>query len=258
MLLRWIPALALVALTLGQLACSEPAPEGSADTGTTTTTPDAGGNPAPLPMPVARMDEAQRGTSHTVTILGKVTEHGRPSWEEGPNPFEAEGVTPARFIDVVSTDGSSGRLYYTLPEPYGFRAAPNTQAKLFYRERFAGANLGSSYGARLEMLTGELVALFEDGTHGPALDEAERVGFSFELDPQPASAETVECGKRVHYPVLVTNGARKKRLFGGESALFDLASGQVVKLTLFDAWRIEDDTCGGQPAFSIGYLVVPE
>lgn len=243
--------LALASLVLLSAACSGSTPDGGgADAGTTS--PDAGTPlPTSIPFPVVRMSDAQSGTSHFLEYEGVVSEHG-PARE---NPFETEGVTPARLLQVKETDASIRKLFYTLPRPYAFAAFPNTQVRVLYRERVAG--FGSSYGTRVDALAGKLVALFEDGTNGMALESAERLGFAFAIDPQPLAEEQVDCGRRVHYPVIVSNGTRQKRLFGGQSEVYTTPDGQVVRLTLFDAYRIEDSVCGDVPEFSIAYFAEP-
>lgn len=230
------------------LACSSPSPDGS-DAGTAA--PDAGhGVPAPLPFPLVRMADDGAGTSHANTFQGVVTAHG-PARED---PF-TDGSTPARVLEVKLTDGSAQKLFYTLPAPFAFAAFPSDPVKVTYRERAAG--FGSSYGARVQTITGLLKVLVEDGAVGSAFEDGERLGFTFALDPQPLSEERVDCGRKVHYPAVVQNGAKKKRLFGGQAEGFTLDDGENVTFTLLDAWRIEDSTCADVPAFAIGYLVTP-
>lgn len=228
------------------LGCSDPAPEpsdGGVDAGTSV--------PEAQPMPLARIDDGASGLSHAVSFQGTVTEHG-PARE---NPFEAEGITPARLLQVRPVDGDPVRLFYTLPRPYAFAAYPNDQLRGLYRERAGGT--GSSHGVRLTSYTDQLIVQFEDGTRGLALEDDERSGFSFALDLQPVSEEPDDCGRKVRYPMLVTNGARTKRLFPGQSETFPLPGGQDTTLVLLDSWRIEDARCSDLPEFSVGYIVLP-
>lgn len=228
------------------VACSDRAPETS-DAGS-----DAGPSvPTSQPMPLVRIDDGLAGMSRAVSVQGTVTEHG-PARE---NPFEAEGITPARLLQVRPVDGDPVRLFYTLPKPYAFAAYPNDHLRGLYRERAGGT--GSSHGVRLTSYTDQLIVQFEDGARGLALEDDERSGFSFALDLQPVSEEPDDCGRKVRYPMLVTNGARTKRLFPGQTETFPLPSGQDTTLVLLDAWRIEDASCSDLPEFSVGYIVLP-
>lgn len=236
-------------LALGVAACSsgtERDPDGASDAGTV----DAGSQPTAYPLPLLRMDSLLSGTTHDATWQGTVMEHG-PNRD---NPFGS--VTPARWLEVRLSNDDRERLYYTLPEPFGFRAFPQEQVEVTYRERAATAGY-SSYGALVTTLTGDLRILVEDGTWGPAFDDAQRLGFSFELDlGQPLEAEEVQCGKRVRYPVMVSNGERTRRLLPGQDEIFETDAGHA-RFVLLDAWRLEDALCGNAPELSIGYLALP-
>lgn len=247
--LRLLPLLACLA------ACAPAtgAPDAS------TTAPDAGEvdagpeEPRPLPFPVVRMDEPQAGTNHRVTLTGAVHEHG-PNRVKPPAFGDAQ---PARRLALRLGDGTTiESLYYTLPSPFSFAARPNETISLLYREAPLQSGFGSSYGVRLLDAAGKLVALFEDGSAGPAFDDDERFGITFALDPLPLDEADDPCGRKIGYPIVVNVASTRRRLFPGETFRFALSGGDPVDFTLLDAYRIEDTVCS-VPEFSIAYFVKP-
>ncbi len=234
-----------VAALLMIAACSASEDASNADAGSLEA--DAGTLPTAYPMPLFRMADAEAGTSHTARYQGVVTEHG-PARD---NPFGGD-VTPARQLSLRLVDGSEVRLYYTLPRPFSFAAFPGDQLRLTYAERASG--LGASHGVRIETITGDLRLLAEDGSFGLALDEADRLGFSFTLDAVALESTPVDCGQRVRRAALASQGGRTRRLAPGETQLFGTTEAPL-SLTLLDAWRIEDSICGSVPELSLGYLV---
>lgn len=232
------------------VACSSAPDDGEATPDAGTTTPDAGTPSGPLPAPLARTNDPRTGTSYSVAFQGLVDEHG-PARDD---PFP--DLTPARVLRVKLVDGSRKALYYTLPTGFAFAAFPNENVSVLYRERVSAAGF-SSHGARVTTVAGELRALFEDGSAGPALEEAERLGFTFELDDgQPLDEETETCGRRVHYPLIVEAGGRRRRILPGESDVFPTTAGNL-RFTLLDAWRIADSLCGDAPALSLAWFAKP-
>ena len=238
-------ALALGLLAVAACAAPEALPDENTDAG-----PVDAGTPTAYPLPLLRMNSARDGTTHTDSWAGVVTEHG-PARDQ---PFTT--IEPARRLSVRLATANTRALYYTLPVPFGFRAFPNEQVQITYSESVATAG-ASSYGAKVTTHDGALRLLVEDATWGPAFDDEDRLGFSFELDlGQPLEEETQTCGRWVRYPVMVTNGERTRRLFPGEEQRFDTEEG-VVRFVLLDAWRLEDSLCGDAPAVSLGYLALP-
>ncbi len=194
------------------------------------------------------MTDPQDGTSHSVSFQGKVTSIDPPQ-------TQVDGETPASQLQVLDNSNQE-TLFYTLPTGFYVSAFPNDWVQVLYRQNSDGS--ASSYGARIEDLDGHLIAMFVDGEIGPALLDSERLGFTFALDTtQPLATETTDCGTKLHYPVMVTNGSRTKRLFDGQSETYTLADGEPVTFTLFDAWRLEDPRCPAPPDYAIGYVVEP-
>lgn len=244
-----LAAIALVALGACGPGAETPADAGVSDAGAS----DAGTRPAlPAELPLVRRADAQSGLSHAFEWMGVVAEHG-PAREI---PEALGGVTPARALAVRDSAGTLEKVFYTLPKPLAFAAFPGEQVRFLYREHATG--YGSSYGLRVTLVTGGLRVLVEDGTWGPALEAAERLGFSFTLDTgQPLLTDEVDGATRRHYPVVVKRGDHAKRLFYGQSETFTLDDGSKVTFHLVDAFRFEDAVAGGAPPLSIGYVVVP-